>query len=205
MQSDKKFLEKKRDLYKAGDSEINSLNEQIANTAKQIDASRTDWSLHQIDVETEERTQALNLRHEKEQMSEEQYQRELNAIQIQALTRRLNYLRDPKNKATAEQIHEAEDALDKKKKQAAYDEDLRFLQKVNQMRQEYELKSAEERKADELAFLEEVHKRGCSQRRNIKRLRRPSKINIKRRKRTARTAMTTKRISPKTSDSPPTP
>ena len=160
LQSDKKFLEKKRDLYKAGDSEINSLNEQIANTAKQIDASRTDWSLHQIDVETEERTQALNLRHEKEQMSEEQYQRELNAIQIQALTRRLNYLRDPKNKATAEQIHEAEEALDKKKKQAAYDEDLRFLQKVNQMRKEYELKSAEERKADELTFLEEVHKKG---------------------------------------------
>ncbi|WP_337577486.1 phage tail tape measure protein [Prevotellamassilia timonensis] len=159
LQSDKKFLEKKRDLYKAGDSEINSLNEQIANTAKQIDASRTDWSLHQIDVETEKRTQALNLRHEKEQMSEEQYQRELNAIQIQALTRRLNYLRDPKNKATAEQIHEAEDALDNKKKQAAYDEDLRFLQKVNQMRKEYELKSAEERKADELAFLEEVHKK----------------------------------------------
>lgn len=158
LQSDKKFLEKKRDLYKAGDSEINSLNEQIANTAKQIDASRTDWSLHQIDVETEERTQALNLRHEKEQMSEEQYQRELNAIQIQALTRRLNYLRDPKNKATAEQIHEAEETLDKKKKQAAYDEDLRFLQKVNQMRQEYELKSAEERKADELAFLEEVYR-----------------------------------------------
>ena len=158
LQSDKKFLEKKRDLYKAGDSEINSLNEQIANTAKQIDASRTDWSLHQIDVETEERTQALNLRHEKEQMSEEQYQRELNAIQIQALTRRLNYLRDPKNKATAEQIHEAEEALDKKKKQATYDEDLRFLQKVNQMRQEYELKSAEERKADELAFLEEVYR-----------------------------------------------
>ena len=160
LQSDKKFLEKKRDLYKAGDSEINSLNEQIANTDKQIDASRTDWSLHQIDVETEERTQALNLRHEKEQMSEEQYQRELNAIQIQALTRRLNYLRDPKNKATAEQIHEAEEALDKKKKQAAYDEDLRFLQKVNQMHQEYELKSAEERKADELAFLEEVYKKG---------------------------------------------
>lgn len=158
LQSDKKFLEKKRDLYKAGDSEINTLNEQIANTDKQIDASRTDWSLHQIDVETEERTQALNLRHEKEQMSEEQYQRELNAIQIQALTRRLNYLRDPKNKATAEQIHEAEEALDKKKKQAAYDEDLRFLQKVNQMRQEYELKSAEERKADELAFLEEVYR-----------------------------------------------
>ena len=158
LQSDKKFLEKKRDLYKAGDSEINSLNEQIANTGKQIDASRTDWSLHQIDVETEERTQALNLRHEKEQMSEEQYQRELDAIQIQALTRRLNYLRDPKNKATAEQIHEAEDALDKKKKQAAYDEDLRFLQKVNQMRKEYELKSAEERKADELAFLEEVYR-----------------------------------------------
>ena len=160
LQSDKKFLEKKRDLYKAGDSEINSLNEQIANTDKQIDASRTDWSLHQIDVETEERTQALNLRHEKEQMSEEQYQRELNAIQIQALTRRLNYLRNPKNTATAEQIHEAEEALDKKKKQAAYDEDLRFLQKVNQMRKEYELKSAEERKADELAFLEEVHKKG---------------------------------------------
>ena len=160
LQSDKKFLEKKRNLYKAGDSEINSLNEQIANTAKQIDASRTDWSLHQIDVETEERTQALNLRHEKEQMSEEQYQRELNAIQIQALTRRLNYLRDPKNKATAEQIHEAVEALGKKKKQAAYDEDLRFLQKVNQMRKEYELKSAEERKADELAFLEEVHKKG---------------------------------------------
>ena len=160
LQSDKKFLEKKRDLYKAGDSEIATLNEQIANTGKQIDASRTDWSLHQIDVETEERTQALNLRHEKEQMSEEQYQRELNAIQIQALTRRLNYLRDPKNKATVEQIHEAEEALDKKKKQAAYDEDLRFLQKVNQMRKEYELKSAEERKADELTFLEAVHNKG---------------------------------------------
>lgn len=206
LQSDKKFLEKKRDLYKAGDSEINSLNEQIANTAKQIDASRTDWSLHQIDVETEERTQALNLRHEKEQMNEEQYQRELNAIQIQALTRRLNYLRDPKNKATAEQIHEAEEALDKKKKQAAYDEDLRFLQKVNQMRQEYELKSAEERKADELAFLEEVyrHHQGLLSEEEYQKAKKAIEDKYKKKK-DGKDGDDDKRISPKTSDSPPTP
>ena len=152
LKSDKDFLLKKRALYKEGDTEIANIDRDIADIDKQLTTARRDYSLNQIDVETEARTQALNIRHEKETMDEEQYQRELSAIQLEGLDRRVKYLRDPANRATAEQIHEADLALEKAKNQAKYDEDLRFAQKVANARKEWLAKSAEEQQAEELKF-----------------------------------------------------
>lgn len=152
LKSDKDFLLKKRALYKEGDTEIANIDRDIADIDKQLTTARKDYSLNQIDVETEERTRALNIRHEKETMDEEQYQRELSAIQIEGLDRRVKYLRDPANRATAEQIHEADLALEKAKNQAKYDEDLRFAQKVANARKEWLAKSAAEQQAEELKF-----------------------------------------------------
>lgn len=152
LKSDKDFLLKKRALYKEGDTEIANIDRDIAEIDQQLTTARKDYSLNQIDVETEARTRALNIRHEKEQMDEEQYQRELSAIQIEGLDRRAKYLHDPANRATAEQIHEADLALEKAKNQAKYDEDLRFAQKVANARKEWFAKSAEEQQAEELKF-----------------------------------------------------
>lgn len=152
LKSDKDFLLKKRALYKEGDTEIANIDRDIAEIDKQLTTARKDYSLNQIDVETEARTRALNIRHEKETMDEEQYQRELSAIQLEGLDRRVKYLRDPANRATAEQIHEADLALEKAKNQAKYDEDLRFAQKVANARKEWLAKSAAEQQAEELKF-----------------------------------------------------
>lgn len=152
LKSDKDFLLKKRALYKEGDTEIANIDRDIADIDKQLTSARRDYSLNQIDVETEARTRALNIRHEKEAMDEEQYQRELSAIQLEGLDRRAKYLHDPANRATAEQIHEADLALEKTKNQAKYDEDLRFAQKVANARKEWLAKSAEEQQAEELKF-----------------------------------------------------
>lgn len=152
LKSDKDFLLKKRALYKEGDTEIANIDRDIADIDKQLTTARKDYSLNQIDVETEARTRALNIRHEKETMDEEQYQRELSAIQLEGLDRRAKYLHDPANRATAEQIHEADLALEKAKNQAKYDEDLRFAQKVANARKEWLAKSAEEQQAEELKF-----------------------------------------------------
>lgn len=152
LKSDKDFLLRKRALYKAGNTEIANIDRDIADIDKQLTSARRDYSLNQIDVETEARTQALNIRHEKEAMDEEQYQRELSAIQLEGLDRRAKYLRDPANRATAEQIHEADLALEKAKNQAKYDEDLRFAQKVANARKEWLAKSAAEQQAEELKF-----------------------------------------------------
>lgn len=152
LKSDKDFLLKKRALYKEGDTEIANIDRDIADIDKQLTSARRDYSLNQIDVETEARTRALNIRHEKETMDEEQYQRELSAIQLEGLDRRAKYLRDPANRATAEQIHEADLALEKAKNQAKYDEDLRFAQKVANARKEWLAKSAAEQQAEELKF-----------------------------------------------------
>lgn len=152
LKSDKDFLLKKRALYKEGDTEIANIDRDIAEIDQQLTTARKDYSLNQIDVETEARTRALNIRHEKEQMDEEQYQRELSAIQIEGLDRRAKYLHDPANRATAEQIHEADLALEKAKNQAKYDEDLRFAQKVANARKEWLAKSAAEQQAEELKF-----------------------------------------------------
>ncbi len=157
LKSDKDFLLKKRALYKEGDTEIANIDRDIADIDKQLTTARKDYSLNQIDVETEARTRALNIRHEKETMDEEQYQRELSAIQLEGLDRRVKYLRDPANRATAEQIHEADLALEKAKNQAKYDEDLRFAQKVANARKEWLAKSAAEQQAEELKFAEYLH------------------------------------------------
>lgn len=157
LEKEKEFLEKKKALYKEGDSEIATLNKQIAEVDEKLTKERTDWSLNQIDVETDAALQALNLRHEKERMSEEQYQREVEAIETQRLERRLNYLRDAKNGASPEEIYKAEEALQKQKNTAAYNENLRFWQKVSKMRDEYLALDLEKQKAAELAFLEELH------------------------------------------------
>lgn len=159
LEKEKEFLEKKKALYKEGDSEIATLNKQIAEVDEKLTKERTDWSLNQIDVETDAALQALNLRHEKERMSEEQYQREVEAIETQRLERRLNYLRDAKNGASPEEIYKAEEALQKQKNTAAYNEDLRFWKKVSKMRDEYLALDLEKQKAAELAFLEELHKK----------------------------------------------
>lgn len=157
LKSDKDFLLKKRALYKEGDTEIANIDRDIADIDKQLTTARKDYSLNQIDVETEARTRALNIRHEKETMDEEQYQRELSAIQLEGLDRRSKYLRDPANRATAEQIHEADLALEKAKNQAKYDEDLRFAQKVANARKEWLAKSAAEQQAEELKFAKYLH------------------------------------------------
>lgn len=157
LEKEKEFLEKKKALYKEGDSEIATLNKQIAEVDEKLTKERTDWSLNQIDVETDAALQALNLRHEKERMSEDQYQREVEAIETQRLERRLNYLRDAKNGASPEEIYRAEEALQKQKNTAAYNEDLRFWKKVSKMRDEYLALDLEKQKAAELAFLEELH------------------------------------------------
>lgn len=159
LEKEKEFLEKKKALYKEGDSEIATLNKQIAEVDEKLTKERTDWSLNQIDVETDAALQALNLRHEKERMSEDQYQREVEAIETQRLERRLNYLRDAKNGASPEEIYKAEEALQKQKNTAAYNEDLRFWKKVSKMRDEYLAIDLEKQKAAELAFLEELHKK----------------------------------------------
>lgn len=157
LEKEKEFLEKKKALYKEGDSEIATLNKQIAEVDEKLTKERTDWSLNQIDVETDAALQALNLRHEKERMSEDQYQREVEAIETQRLERRLNYLRDAKNGASPEEIYKAEEALQKQKNTAAYNEDLRFWKKVSKMCDEYLALDLEKQKAAELAFLEELH------------------------------------------------
>lgn len=157
LEKEKEFLEKKKALYKEGDSEIATLNKQIAEVDEKLTKEHTDWSLNQIDVETDAALQTLNLRHEKERMSEEQYQREMEAIETQRLERRLNYLRDAKNGTSPEEIYKAEEALQKQKNTAAYNEDLRFWQKVSKMRDEYLALDLEKQKAAELAFLEELH------------------------------------------------
>lgn len=157
LKSDKDFLLKKRAIYKEGDTEIANIDRDIADIDKQLTTARRDYSLNQIDVETEARTRALNIRHEKETMDEEQYQRELSAIQLEGLDRRAKYLRDPANRATAEQIHEADLALEKAKNQAKYDEDLRFAQKIANARKEWLAKSAAEQQAEELKFAKYLH------------------------------------------------
>lgn len=75
------------------------------------------------------------------------------------------------------------------------------------MRQEYELKSAEERKADELAFLEEVyrHHQGLLSEEEYQKAKKAIEDKYKKKEKDGKDGDDDKRISPKTSGSPPTP
>lgn len=157
---DNKYLKQKRALYKEGDSEITTIDKQLAENEKKNVTEKKDWSLNQIDTETEAQLQALEERHLKERTDEEQYQREKEALEEQRLKRRVAYLKNPTNGADPQALYEAQKALEDKQNENTLNQKKRLYEKVEAFRKEYLQTSLEEQENLELKYAEELKSRG---------------------------------------------
>lgn len=153
---DNAYIQKKRDLYREGDNELQALSRQQAENDQRDIRLRQDYSLAAIDTETNDQINALKQRYYQGQIAEEDYQDQLDHIQEQRLQRRLQWLRDPKNAANPQAINEAETALARQRDQQALTRMERLYQKAKAFRQEYEKQTLDEQERDELALLDRL-------------------------------------------------
>lgn len=154
---DNKYLQQKRALYKQGDSQIATIDKELEDNRKKLEETNRDWSLEQIDIETNEALRALEERHMRERTSDEQFEREKEALEEKRLQRRVEYLRNPINGADPEALHDEELALEEKQNENLLAEKKRLYEKEKQFREDYLASSLDEQEQTELTFAEKLY------------------------------------------------
>lgn len=149
---DKEMYTKQRDLYVKDSAEWLELENKRLDTAQQTRKKQNDWSIADIERQEKEELKAKQKQLADGEITEKQYQEETLAIQVKYLRRRAEEAKkwgqDARDYETQAEQLLLDDQLAKQRK---------FLEKVKAMREEYSKKSIEERKADELAWLDELY------------------------------------------------
>ncbi len=154
------YLEKKKELYSGNASEIANIDKALADNQQKSVTSKKDWSLNQIEVETREELNALESQHNKALLSDEQYQRQREALEERALQRRVQYLSNTENGLFPEALYQAEQALDEKRAQNKLNQEKRLLEQINNLRKQYANESIEVQQQMELEFMQQLYKEG---------------------------------------------
>lgn len=153
---DNAYIDKRLALYKAGDSEIATLQKQKADNEKEDLRLRQEYSLQAIDEDTQQQTQALKERYLRGEIQEKGYQTALDRIQEQRLTRRLKWLKDPANAADPKAIYDAEKQLQDLRNAQALTRLDKLFQQAQAMREEYLKKSLDDQEVEELELLDQL-------------------------------------------------
>ena len=141
-----------RDLYTQYSDEWLQLENKRLDTEKQKRKESNDWSMADIERQEKEELAVKKKELAEGKITEKQYQEDTLAIQVKYLRRRAEEAKkwgqDARDyEAQAEQLL-LDDQIAKQRE---------FLEKAKAMREEYSKKSIEERKADELAWLDELY------------------------------------------------
>lgn len=132
---DNDFLRQRRALYQEGDSEIASIDKQLADKQKKLGAQRSADSLRQVETERDKRLHVLDTRRVRELMDDEQYNAERSAIEEEAALRRIEVLEA--EGTDAKQIADARQAYDDLRRKNQEDKELAHLRRVADFKKEY--------------------------------------------------------------------
>ena len=132
---DNDFLRQRRALYQEGDSEIASIDKQLADNQKKLGAQRSADSIQQVEYERDARLHLLETRRVREIMDDEQYNAERSAIEEEAALRRIEVLEA--EGADAKQIADARQAYDDLRRKNQEDKELGHLRRVSDFKKEY--------------------------------------------------------------------
>lgn len=132
---DNDFLRQRRALYQDGDSEITSIDKQLADNQKKLGAQRSADSIQQVEAERDKRLHVLETRRVRELMDDEQYNAERSAIEEEAALRRIEVLEA--EGADAKQIADARQAYDDLRRKNQEDKELSHLRRVADFKKEY--------------------------------------------------------------------
>ena len=142
-----------RDLYTEHSAEWLELNNKHLDTLKQKTKESNAWSIAEIDRQEKEEIKNLDVQHAKGIINEKQYQEELTRIKVK-------YLRERALEAKTWAQYEEAQKYDAQAEQLLLDQQLakqkEFWEKVADFSNEYCRKSIEERKAEEIKFLNEL-------------------------------------------------
>lgn len=132
---DNDFLRQRRALYQEGDSEIASIDKQLADNQKKLGAQRSADSLQQVEYERDACLHLLETRRVRELMDDEQYNAERSAIEEEAALRRIEVLEA--EGTDAKQIADARQAYDDLRRKNQEDKELAHLRRVADFKKEY--------------------------------------------------------------------
>ena len=154
---DQKLYTDQRDLYTENSPEWVKLEQKRYDATAAVRKNNHAWSIHEIDIEEQDELNTEKQNYLDGITNEEQYQSNKTEIRLRYLKRRANlsklYGQDEEAKKYQQQ-YDTETDNDKLQRQKD------FWQRVDQARKEWFKKSADEQKADELKFAEELHKKG---------------------------------------------
>lgn len=154
---DKDNIKKRLALYKSHESEYGTIQKELIKLDEDRQKEKTDWSLQQIDQETQTKQAALEIQHASGKLSEAAYQDELDNIELDGLKRRAEYLRKWGNPEEANKAEEQYQQTVEEKKTARQ---VKFLEQVKQLQDKYLKSSAEEQMQFQLDTLDQMHEAG---------------------------------------------
>ena len=154
---DQKLYTDQRDLYTENSPEWVKLEQKRYDATAAVRKNNHAWSIHELDIEEQDELNTEKQNYLDGITNEEQYQSNKTEIRLRYLKRRANlsklYGQDEEAKKYQQQ-YDTETDNDKLQRQKD------FWQRVDQARKEWFKKSADEQKADELKFAEELHEEG---------------------------------------------
>nr|DAM17518.1 MAG TPA: tail tape measure protein [Caudoviricetes sp.] len=154
---DQKLYTDQRNLYTENSPEWVKLEQKRYDATAAVRKNNHAWSIHELDIEEQNELNTEKQNYLDGITNEVQYQSNKTEIRLRYLKRRANlsklYGQDEEAKKYQQQ-YDTETDNDKLQRQKE------FWQRVDQARKEWFKKSADEQKADELKFAEELHKKG---------------------------------------------
>lgn len=153
---DQKLYTDQRDLYTENSPEWVKLEQKRYDATAAVRKNNHAWSIHELDIEEQDELNTEKQNYLDGITNEKQYQSNKTEIRLRYLKRRANlsklYGQDEEAKKYQQQ-YDTETDNDKLQRQKD------FWQRVDQARKEWFKKSADEQKADELKFAEELYKK----------------------------------------------
>lgn len=147
-------IEQKRDLYAKDSEEWKKHNDDLLNLQREHSKQSEDWSIEDLERQEKEELHLAGMNHAKGLTSDVAYQEQKNRIVVDFLQRRMQlykqYGRPEDFEKTREKLTDTLNAQQLQKQKF-------FLEKLKDMRAEYEEKSAKERMEIELQMLEDIY------------------------------------------------
>ena len=173
---DQKLYTDQRNLYTENSPEWVKLEQKRYDATAAVRKNNHAWSIHELDIEEQNELNTEKQNYLDGITNEEQYQSNKTEIRLRYLKRRANlsklYGQDEEAKKYQQQ-YDTEKDNDKLQRQKD------FWQRVDQARKEWFKKSADEQKADELKFAEELHKEGILTEKEYQKAKREIEVKYK--------------------------
>ena len=173
---DQKLYTDQRDLYTENSPEWVKLEQKRYDATAAVRKNNHAWSIHELDIEEQNELNTEKQNYLDGITNEEQYQSNKTEIRLRYLKRRANLSKLYGQDEEAQKYQQQYDTeTDNDKLQRKKD----FWQRVDQARKEWFKKSADEQKADELKFAEELHKEGILTEKEYQKAKREIEVKYK--------------------------